>query len=114
MPILIINTNLPRAKIPQDFLSKATEMMSKQIGKPSKYFTICVHPDLIMSHGGSDDPCASVYVASIGKLGPDVNKDHSANIGSFIHETLKIPMDRFYIQFNDLLPSNVGYNGTTF
>ncbi|XP_052830975.1 macrophage migration inhibitory factor isoform X2 [Octopus bimaculoides] len=80
----------------------------------SKYFTICVHPDLIMSHGGSTDPCAAVHVTSIGKLGPDVNKDHSKTIGSFIHETLNIPMDRFYIQFNDVPPASVGYNGTTF
>ncbi|GAB1605162.1 macrophage migration inhibitory factor-like [Argonauta hians] len=114
MPILCVFTNLPKDKIPQDFLSKATEMLSKQINKPSKYITISVHPDTIMSHAGTNDPCCSIQLSSIGKLGQDVNKDHSQKIGSFITETLGIPMDRFYIKFDSLEPFNVGYNGSTF
>lgn len=102
MFLLLINTNLPRTKIPQDFLSKVTEMMLKEIGKPSKYITICVYPDLIMSHAGSSDPCAPVYVASIGKLRLDINKDQSAEIESFIHETLNIPVARFLYRIQQL------------
>lgn len=114
MPTLVIYTNVAKDKIPADFLTKATDVLAKQLGKPQKYITICLVPDTMMSHGGSTDPCAAVSVTSIGKLGPDVNKDHSSVIGNFISETLGIAKDRFYIKFEDVAPSNVGYNGSTF
>ena len=59
-----------------------------------QYITVRVHPDQMMSHGGSTDPCGSVEVYSIGKLGPDVNPKHAKDIAEFIEEKLKIPKNR--------------------
>nr|QOS14210.1 macrophage migration inhibitory factory [Euprymna scolopes] len=114
MPTLYVFTNLSKDKIPTDFLVKATDLLSKQLGKPAKYITILVHPDTLMSHAGSTDPCASLLLSSIGKLGPDVNKDHSSVIGNFICKTFGIAKDRFYITFENVVPTDVGYNGSTF
>jgi hypothetical protein len=50
---------------------------------------------------------------SIGRLGVEQNKKHSAAIGQEL-ENLGIPVNRAYISFEDGLVSNIGYNKTTF
>lgn len=56
--------------------------------------TVRVHPDQMMSHGGTTEPCASIELYSIGKLGPDVNDEHTVEIGKFISEKLNVSQDR--------------------
>lgn len=36
MPTLVIYTNVAKDKIPADFLTKATDVLAKQLGKPQK------------------------------------------------------------------------------
>ena len=44
--------------------------------------------------GGSDEPCGTATLMSIGKLGPEENIKHSANMGEFCANKLGIPKDR--------------------
>jgi phenylpyruvate tautomerase len=51
---------------------------------------------------------------SIGKLGVEENKRYSKEIATVLENRLNIPPTRFYINFTDAKPSEVGYNKSTF
>merc|ERR1719317_1288314 len=51
--------------------------------------------------GGSDEPCANVFFMCIGKMGPEENKAHAANLFPVIAKYLGVSQDRFYILFRD-------------
>ncbi|XP_064612861.1 macrophage migration inhibitory factor-like [Liolophura sinensis] len=114
MPTLIINTNTPGSKVPQGFLNEATNVVAEMLGKPASFVAVRVHTDQVMSFGGTQDPCATVDLMCIGKMGPDVNDQHTVTIGNFIQSKLCIPLNRLYINFYDLERHNVGWNGKTF
>lgn len=67
-----------------------------------------------MSWGGSSGPCGVARLMSIGQLGVEANKKHSAVLYDHIEKNLGIPKDKLYIHFIDEKTANVGYNGTTF
>lgn len=97
-------------------------------------------PDQLMVWGGSDKPCGTAMLMSIGCLGVEENKKHAAVLYPLLEKELGIPGDRFvdiisclmfldkvpnttiliiivfrlYITFSDQSTSNVGYTGTTF
>ncbi|NWZ83509.1 MIF factor, partial [Poecile atricapillus] len=71
-------------------------------------------PDLVMSFGGSTDPCAMCFLYSTGKVGEQENKVYSKLLCDLLNKKLKIPSDRIYISFFDISPGKVGWNNTTF
>ncbi|KAL5017142.1 hypothetical protein ScPMuIL_006731 [Solemya velum] len=113
MPTFVIYTNLPKSGIPDTFLKEASIFAATQLKKPESYVTVRVHPDQLMSHGGTPDICGSVEVYSIGSFGGD-NKDHARAFTGFIEEHLHIPKDRFYVNFHELKRSDVSLAGNTF
>lgn len=114
MPTFVINTNLPKEKIPADFLKIAAETLAKTLGKPLSYIVVQVIPDQMISWGGGSDPCAIASVMSIGQLGVQENKKHSAILFQLVEKYLGISGDRMYISFTDMDKANVGYVGKTF
>ena len=50
-----------------------------------------------MAFGGTTDPCASIQVTSIGKLGVEENKAISKVVFDLIQTKLQIPDDRLAI-----------------
>ena len=92
---------------------------------------------MLMSFGGSTDPCASITITSVGKLGVEENKAISKVIYDLLDTKLGIPDNRYYrhvfsyhcctlimlqcncphrayIAFFDKPKSEVGYKHTTF
>jgi phenylpyruvate tautomerase len=69
--------------------------------------------DQLLSFAGSDSPSAFVTVMSIGHLGVEENKKHSAAIAAEL-EKLGVASNRAYILFQDATASDVGFKGTTF
>lgn len=69
--------------------------------------------DQFLQFAGSSVPSAIVTVMSIGRLGEEENKKHSAAVFAEL-EKLGIPSKRAYIIFQDAPPSSVGFNRTTF
>uniref|UniRef100_A0A1W7RA73 L-dopachrome isomerase n=1 Tax=Hadrurus spadix TaxID=141984 RepID=A0A1W7RA73_9SCOR len=114
MPCFVLNTNLPKEKIPPDFVKSTAELVAKTLGKPLSYIVVHINPDQLMGWGGGSDPCALASLMSIGKLGVQENKKHAAALYKHIEKHLGIPGDRMYISFFDADKSNVGYTGTTF
>ncbi|XP_045172313.2 macrophage migration inhibitory factor homolog [Mercenaria mercenaria] len=113
MPTFNVFVSIKKEDVPDNFLTEASAFIAKLLGKPESYVTVRVVPDQMMCHGGSTEPCGSVQLMSLGSLGPK-NKDHSAEIGKFLEEKLKIKKDRFYITFFDIARNDCGYSGTTF
>nr|QAB05318.1 macrophage migration inhibitory factor-like protein [Modiolus philippinarum] len=115
MPTFAVYTNLPKGKIPDDFLQATTDYIAERLNKPKSYVCVRVHPEQIMSFGGTTEPCASVDLYSIGSFeDKDKNNDHAEKIGEYIRKKLEIPIDRFYITFFNLERHMCGYNGKTF
>jgi phenylpyruvate tautomerase len=114
MPLLRLETNIPKSKVTVDFLNQTTAIMAKTLGKPESYCFATVIPDLPAAWGGSTDPCGTATLLSIGKLGVEENKKHAAVLHDHFEKNLGIPRNRLYIIFIDEDASNVGYNGTTF
>lgn len=51
-------------------------------------------PDVDMSMGGTDDPCAQATLMSIGVLGKEKNKSLSAVISDHVNKQIGVPGDR--------------------
>ncbi|KAM4809905.1 macrophage migration inhibitory factor [Rhinophrynus dorsalis] len=114
MPVFAINTNVCRDAIPESLMGELTQQLAKATGKPSEYIAIHIQPDQMMSFGGSTDPCAVCSLHSIGKIGGPQNKTYTKLLCDILTKQLHIPADRVYINYFDLNPSNVGWNGSTF
>ncbi|KAM7334864.1 hypothetical protein ACRRTK_005341 [Alexandromys fortis] len=67
MPMFTVNTNVPRASVPEGLLSELTQQLAQATGKPAQYIAVHVVPDQLMTFSGSSDPCALCSLHSIGK-----------------------------------------------
>lgn len=114
MPHFRIETNVPRSKIPQDFVLKAVPVLAKALGKPEQYCVVSIIPDVPMSFGGTTEPCAIANLMSIGALGVEQNKKHAKILFELVEQELGVKNDRMYITFQDEPTGNVGFKGTTF
>ncbi len=52
--------------------------------------SVCVQPDQMMTFSGTDEPCALMWITSIGNLGVEENKKISAVIFKLIKDKLNI------------------------
>nr|AAT77698.1 macrophage migration inhibitory factor II [Branchiostoma belcheri tsingtauense] len=114
MPSFVLKTNLARSAIPKDFLTETSKLVADILGKPEGCVCVCVEADVLMTYGGSDAPCCLIDLMSIGKLGLEENKTHTAAICDHVKKHLGIPGDRLYVNFHDAARQDVGRDGTTF
>ena len=80
MPQLRVITNVPHAKITDELLTKASAQFTSSIKKPEKWITTHFLGDQKMTFSGTTDPCAHVYIMSIGNLGTQENLRISAEV----------------------------------
>ncbi|KAM4709772.1 macrophage migration inhibitory factor [Discoglossus pictus] len=114
MPIFAISTNVSRDAVPENLLSDLTQQLAKATGKPAEYIAVHIQTDQLMSFGGSTDPCAIGSLHSIGKIGGPQNKNYTKLLSETLTKHLHIPPERVYINYCDMNPANVGWNGSTF
>ncbi|GIX79067.1 macrophage migration inhibitory factor [Caerostris extrusa] len=114
MPTFTLNTNVPKDKIPEDFLKSTAKLVAEILKKPISYVVVHVNPDQLMSWAGTSDPCAVATLGSIGSLGTSQNAKISKALFDHVKDNLGINSDRMYITYVDLERANVGYLGTTF
>ncbi|XP_038216653.1 MIF-like protein mif-2 [Zerene cesonia] len=114
MPVLKIFTNLPRDKIPSNFVNRILPILSKVVRKPEENFVCMVSADCSLTFGGdSTAPGAVANLESIGHLGPSDNKIIAKEVTAFVDKELGIIGDRFLLTFYDLQAHNVAKNGLT-
>nr|AII16889.1 macrophage migration inhibitory factor-like protein [Antheraea yamamai] len=114
MPCLKIVTNLPKTKIPVDFVNKIIPVLSKSVKKAPEKFICIVTPDSPISFGGeSTSPGAIATLESIGNLGVNENKVIAKEVSAFVEKELGIHQDRFFLTFYDVVNYNVAKGGLT-
>lgn len=114
MPTFTLKTNLPDGKIPKGLANGIVDLVAQTLDKPKQYIVVHIIPDQRIHWSGSNDYCVLAELSSIGKLGRDENKKHSALLLGYLSQQLGIPQDRIYLNFVNLKKEDVGYKGTTF
>ena len=114
MPFLKVQTNHSvdeqrRASL----LAKASETVSKVLGKQERYVMVALEDGAPMLFAGSDAPLAYLELKSIG-LPETRTADQSLALCELIHAELGIARDRIYIEFADAPRNMWGWNGATF
>ncbi|GMS79590.1 hypothetical protein PENTCL1PPCAC_1765, partial [Pristionchus entomophagus] len=113
MPMVSVATNVLMTKIPEDFEVKLTDLLAESMGKPRERIMIVVDAGRRMVHGATPGPVCHIAVKSIGCVGEQLNIQHTQRITDFIHGLLGVPKDKIILEFYDLTPHQVGFNGTT-
>jgi phenylpyruvate tautomerase len=114
MPYLKIQTNREVTdSAREEIMKKASLLVSKNLGKPEKYVMVRFDPPQPMMFAGGTGPCAYLELKSIG-LPESKTESLSRILCQFLHDELKIPSDRVYIEFADARSSMWGWDGGTF
>ena len=115
MPTLLVQSSkamddAARSKL----LKEASKAVASVLKKPEAYVMVSYKSVDGMMFGGSEEPCAFVHLASIGRIGPDTNPTMSKTICEILEKHLDIPSNRVYIQFYDSSAANFGWDKATF
>ena len=116
MPCLRIETNVKADSIKNmgELLKKYSKLVSDHLNKNELYVMVVIVPDQAIAMAGTCDPCANVMLNSIGGIGSEKNNDFAKTFHALLEVDMGVPPNRCYIQFNDLDPANVGFDGSTF
>ncbi len=113
MPCFQVQTN-SQSKVTDSQLATLSAALSKTTGKPETYISISIRRVESMFFGGSSEPTAICELSSIGKIGPEENKQHAATLTPIICEILNIQSDRFYIFYKNCERHDVSWKGHCF
>ena len=101
MPYLKIQTN--QTVTPdqaQALITKASELVANELGKPEKYVMVALSPPVPMVFAGTDAPTAYLELKSIG-LPSSRTGDLSQALCGLIENDLAISKNRVYIELAD-------------
>ena len=110
MPLLSISTS---AKINEKdlFLRNCSQLVSKLTKKSEQYVMVRLFDEVPMYFDEDFSPSCFIELKSIGSLRPQIM---SKEISFFISNQIGIPINRIYINFEDIEPSNWAWNAKTF
>jgi phenylpyruvate tautomerase len=91
-----------------------SQMAAEGTGKPERYVMACVRDNVAMTMSGAPGPCALVTIKAIGGLSKSVNQALTAKVSQFLQKELSIPPNRVFVTFEELAPTNWGWDGKTF
>ena len=114
MPFLKIQTNQAiDEQRSAELLSRASQLVSQQLGKPENYVMVAIEPPQPMLFAGSAEPLAYLELKSIG-LPESKTRDLSQALCKLMEEKLAINPARVYIEFADAPRAMWGWNSATF
>ena len=114
MPLLKLETTVTLSDNQrQQLLASLSKIVAETIGKPEQYVMVTIGPAAILMSGKPGD-AAFVDVRSIGGLNADVNGQLSHKVCAVLTQSLRVPPDRIYLNFNEVEAGNWGWNGNTF
>ena len=111
MPLINVKVSSSTVSNSDQLLKELSAELANLTKKPEKYVMSLLQTNVPMTFGGSEAPCCYVEIKSIGSLHPSEMTQSFCNI---IESRAKIPADRIYINFEDVDPSQWGFNGQTF
>jgi len=110
MPLLTVKTNICAKD--DKVLDLLTESIAKLTGKPKERITVIMEDAKKITFGGTREPCAMIYLESIGAI-EGKQKEMTNAVMSILRDHLGVSPARSLIFFNDLEGKNVGHNLTT-
>tara|TARA_Y100001968_G_scaffold188192_1_gene172528 strand:- start:2345 stop:2680 length:336 start_codon:yes stop_codon:yes gene_type:complete len=110
MPLVKVTTSSTNIDI-NSLSGKLSEEISFLTNKPEKYVMVIIEINKNMIFSGQNIPSAYVEIKSIGALR---TKSISESISRIFQQKSDVASSRIYISFEDISPSNWGYNGSTF
>ena len=111
MPLITLTTSEGVNFDQQEMIRTLSQNIAALTGKPESYVMVLLEPNKQMSFAGNSKPCCYVEVKSIGSLNPS---KMSACLCSLIEQATSIPIDRIYINFQDIKSNFWGFNSSTF
>ena len=111
MPLISLKTSLPEIEKTEELLKELSKQLSILTSKPEKYVMTLLEKNLPMTFSGNSEPCCFVEIKSIGSLKPKIMSEIISNV---ISDKTQIPLERIYINFEDIEASKWGFNGMTF
>mgnify|MGYP001171683443 CR=1 FL=1 len=111
MPLINVNISSVQIENKLELLKELSAELANLTRKPEKYVMSLLRTEVPMTFGGSDEPCCYIEIKSIGALEPSTMTKSFCNI---IESKTGIPADRIYIGFEDIAPSQWGFNRSTF
>ncbi|MFC1765882.1 phenylpyruvate tautomerase MIF-related protein [Planctomycetota bacterium] len=116
MPLIRLETSCDLGTVEQRqaLTLSLSRIAADSIGKPEQYVMACVHDNLAMTMGGSDQSCALVSVQSIGGLDREVNQKLASAVGQLLEGEIDIPQDRVYCVFEERPATFWAWKGKTF
>ena len=114
MPVLTIDTNVPRDNVSITLVKKLVDIVAENLGKPKQYVVVHVNPGQLMSWAGEDGSCAIGRLTSIGQINRSINTKTMAAVAGLLEAEPGVPSDKFYLTFEDIAPANIGWKKSTF
>ena len=109
MPYINVSTSA-KVEDKKKLLEEISILISYLTNK-SKRFVMAKLEDNSVMYFDDESPCCFLQIKSIGSLNPS---EMVKPITNFVHEKLRIPIDKIYISFEDVPASMWAWNGRTF
>lgn len=116
MPLIAVKTTVstpPKTEV-ESLLKTLSASLAKHLGKPESYVMTAFDSDVPMTFAGTTDPVCYIEIKSIGSMTPTQTQSMSEDFCQKINQSLGVPQNRIYIEFNDARGSMWGWNGSTF
>jgi len=115
MPLIAVKTTVstpPKTEV-ESLLKTLSASLAKHLGKPESYVMTAFDSDVPMTFAGTTDPVCYIEIKSIGSMTPTQTQSMSEDFCQKINQSLGVPQNRIYIEFNDAKGSMWGWNGST-
>ena len=109
MPYINIATSI-KVENKKEFLDEISTLISSLTNK-SKSFVMSRLEDNCKIFFADDGPCCYLEIKSIGSMN---SKTMIKPICDFLYEKLGIPINKIYVNFENISPNMWGWNGQTF
>ena len=109
MPYINILTS-EKVENKKKLLEEIISLISSQTKKSKKFVMVKIDDNSEM-YFEDESPCCFLEIKSIGSLNP---KEMAKPLSDFVYKKMKIPLNKIYISFEDVLPSMWAWNGRTF
>merc|ERR1719244_719935 len=110
MPYLVLNTNVPKEKIPEDFHSDLADLVECLVKKPAAVVQIQINAGQDMTFGKTREPCAWCTLEVLNRIDLESNKIYAKALTDQLHQDLGIPIERMFLVFVDRGENNVSFN----
>tara|TARA_Y100000589_G_scaffold223299_1_gene210874 strand:+ start:217 stop:552 length:336 start_codon:yes stop_codon:yes gene_type:complete len=110
MPLINITTS-KKVLAKQNLLEGCSKLLANLTCKPEKFVMVLLNESIPMHFAGNDSPCCFAEIKSIGSIDPDIM---AKSISEYLSSELQIPVDRIYLNFEDIKASMWAWNGYPF